>query len=92
MIDMSKWEKYAVEGPDNGIPAEQMAEYLKDFCQLLREQQSAMCEHSADIIEELWGLLEAEENEAFIAGVAKGKEINMDELLYEVSKGLLNRK
>ena len=92
MVDMSKWEKYAVEGPDNGIPAEEMAEYLKDFCQLLREQQSAMCEHSADIIEELWGLLEAEENEAFIAGVAKGMEINMDELLYEVSKGLLNRK
>jgi hypothetical protein len=87
MVDMSKWEKYAVEGPDNGIPAEEMAEYLKDFCQLLREQQSAICEHSADIIEELWERLDEEYKE----GIAKGMEIKMDEFAYEISKGIAGR-
>lgn len=98
-MSLNDWE----EGTE--VPADKEGEYLKDLCAALREQQtlsplreddgSQVCDvipddlaaHAADIIEELWGRLDEEYKE----GIAKGKEIAMDEFAYEISKGVSNR-
>lgn len=96
MVDMTKWEG------EQQLKPEEEAEYLKDLCAYLREQQTLSsptknedgmltCEVVPDEMAahaaDIIEELWGRLEEQYKEGILKGMEIKADELCYEATKG-----